>query len=96
MHESEKGSSVLVTCLLKFKGCFTRVDMTEEEKGGDVRVVFCPSFDLFHSTLPPLELKGYPVCTAAGVLFLPPSICQAVEGRAVFGWFMCETDWERL
>ena len=33
-----------------------------EEKGGDVRMVFCPSSDLFHSTLPS-ELKGYAVGT---------------------------------
>lgn len=37
-------------------------------KGGDVRVVFCPSFDLFHSVLPP-ELKGYPVGISVGVAF---------------------------
>ncbi len=59
-------------------------------KGGDVRVVFCPSFDLIHSTLPP-ELKGYPVGTVAGVVFffLSPSICQAVEGRAGFAGCVC-------
>lgn len=54
-------------------------------------MVFCPSFDLFHSTLPP-ELKGYPVGTSAGGVFFffwHPSICQAVEGRAWFARFMC-------
>lgn len=63
-------------------------------KGGDVRALFCPSFDLFLSTLPP-ELKGYPVGTKVGVdfffFFLSQSICQAVEGRAGFEFagFMC-------
>lgn len=59
-------------------------------KGEGVSVLFCPSSDLFHSTLPP-ELKGYPVGTGVGVVFLSLSIFQAVEGQAEieFAGFMC-------
>lgn len=47
-------------------------------KGGDVRALFCPSFDLFLSTLPP-ELKGYPVGTKVGVDFF--FFCLRVYAR---------------
>lgn len=44
--------------------------MLEEEREERLRLtlVFCPSFDLFHSTLTQ-EVKGYPVGTAVGVVF---------------------------
>lgn len=65
-------------------------------KGMYVRVVFCTSFDLVHSTLA-LKLKGYPVGISAGAVLLFSNICQAVECRSrfVFVGLMCVNQIER-
>lgn len=67
-------------------------------KGGHVGVVFCPSFDLFLSTLPP-ELRGYPVGAVVGVVFLGFFCLQVYArllsvglGLALLGLCECETD----